>query len=113
MSAGPVHLVRHWAVSIPDLWWDIEFVWEKMKIFKARGPPQSRCVDLWLRINLDCHLANRVVLTFRKNELRNIAHYIYRFPQTIQPSIEDTARKMRQYLVYAELFQHFTNFHFS
>ena len=41
----------------------------------------------------DFHLANRLV---RDNERRNIAHYIYRSPQTIQPSIEDTARKMRQ-----------------
>ena len=40
---------------------------------------------------------NRPVLTVRENERRNIADYIYRLPQTtIQPSIEDTAQKMRQ-----------------
>ena len=30
-----------------------------------------------LRVNLDCHLANRLVLTVRENE-RNIAHYTLR-----------------------------------
>ena len=37
---GPVHLVRHWAASKPDLW-DITFLCEKKKIVKARGPSEQ------------------------------------------------------------------------
>ena len=42
-----------------------------------------------------CYLANRLVLAVRENERRNIALYIYRFPQTIHPSIEDTPPGLR------------------
>ena len=40
-SVGPVYLAQHWAVSIPDLRWDIKFVCEKKKNFRSRGPSEQ------------------------------------------------------------------------